>query len=63
MTVPVAVHGALWPLVRQGVQHLAGILLGAGFLAESEVTALAGLVMAVANVVWMLVARARAPQT
>lgn len=63
MTVPTAVQGALWPLVRQGVQHLAGILLGAGFLAESEVTAVAGLVMAVANVVWMLVARARAPQT
>lgn len=53
-------QGALMPIVRQGVQHIAGVVLGAGVLSENETVAVAGLVMAVANVVWMLVARARA---
>jgi hypothetical protein len=55
-------HGALLPIVRQGVQHVAGVVLGAGVLSENESAIVAGLVMAVANVVWMLVARAKAPK-
>jgi hypothetical protein len=55
-----ALHGALLPVIRQAVQHFAGVILGAGVLSENETVAIAGLVMAVANVVWMLVARARA---
>lgn len=55
-----SLEGALLPIVRQAVQHLAGVVLGAGVLSENETVAIAGLVMAVANVVWMLVARARA---
>jgi hypothetical protein len=55
-----ALHGALFPIVRQGVQVLAGYLLGAGLLNENEVTAIAGLVMSAATVVWMLMARAKA---
>lgn len=53
-------QGAMLPIVRQAVQHLAGVVLGAGVLAENEIVAIAGLVVAVANVAWMLVARARA---
>lgn len=53
-------HGAMLPLVRQVVQHVAGLTLGAGVLAENEIVAITGLVVAVANVVWMLVARAQA---
>lgn len=53
-------HGALFPVVRQVVQNLAGILLGAGVLNENETAAIAGLVMSAATVVWMLVARAKA---
>lgn len=57
-----SLHGAMLPIVRQAVQHLAGVILGAGVLSENETMAIAGLVMAAANVVWMLVARARAMQ-
>jgi hypothetical protein len=64
MTEHVAVreglHGALWPIVRQAVQHFAGIALGTGVLAENEVVAITGFVMAVGNLGWMLVARIRA---
>ena len=59
MAMPEAMHGALWPVVRQVVQHAAGWTLGAGVLAESEITVVAGLLMAVGNVIWMLVARAK----
>jgi hypothetical protein len=55
-------HGAMLPIVRQGVQHFAGVVLGAGVLSENESAIVAGLVMAVANVVWMLVARSKAKQ-
>jgi hypothetical protein len=52
-------HGALLPIVRQAVQHFAGIALGAGVLSENEVVAIAGAVLALGNLAWMLVARAR----
>jgi hypothetical protein len=55
-----ALHGALLPVVRQVVQNLAGVLLGAGILNENEITAIAGLVMSAVTVAWMLIARARA---
>ena len=55
-------HGALLPVVRQGVQHFAGVILGAGVLSENEVAIIAGAVMAFANVIWMLFARKAAPK-
>jgi hypothetical protein len=55
-------HGALQPIVRQAIQHIAGVVLGAGVLSENESAIVAGAVMAVANVAWMLVARAKAPK-
>lgn len=60
--MPGSLHGAFGPVVRQLVQHLAGWMLGAGVLTENETTIIAGVVMAVANLIWMLVARARAQQ-
>ncbi len=55
-----ALHGALLPIVRQAVQHFAGVILGAGVLSENETIAIAGAVIAFGNLVWMLVARAQA---
>lgn len=55
-----ALHGALAPIVRQFVQHFAGVLLGAGVLSENEMAAITGAVLAFGNLAWMLIARARA---
>lgn len=52
--------GALLPIVRQAVQHFAGVVLGAGVLSENEVATIAGAALALANLAWMLVARAKA---
>jgi hypothetical protein len=60
MNVAQTANGIWWPVVRQMVQHAAGFVLGAGVLTESEVSIIAGLVLAVGNVVWMVVARAKA---
>ena len=54
-----AATSAMLPVVRQIVQHLAGVVLGAGVLTENEAAVIAGAVIAAVNVVWML--RARAP--
>lgn len=59
-TISSTLHGAFYPVVRQAVQHFAGVLLGAGVLSESETAIIAGAVMAFANLGWMLIARMRA---
>lgn len=56
-----AATSAMLPVVRQIVQHLAGVVLGAGVLTENEAAVIAGAVIAAVNVVWMLRARAKAP--
>jgi hypothetical protein len=53
-------HGALLPVVRQIVQNMAGIMLGAGVVNESMASAIAGLILSGITVVWMLAARAKA---
>jgi hypothetical protein len=55
-----AANSALLPVVRQIVQHLAGVILGAGVLTENEAAVVAGAIVAVANLAWMLAARAKA---
>jgi hypothetical protein len=57
----VAATSAALPVVRQIVQHLAGVILGAGVLTENESAVIAGAVIAAVNVAWMLRARAKAP--
>lgn len=54
-----AATSAMLPVVRQIVQHLAGAILGAGVLTENEAAVIAGAIIAVCNVVWMLRARAK----
>ena len=54
-------HGALFPIVRQILQFVAALLLGRGVVGEDILTAVAGLVMSVGTVVWMLLARERVP--
>lgn len=56
-----AATSAMLPVVRQIVQHLAGVILGSGVLTENEAAIIAGAVIAAVNVVWMLRARAKAP--
>ena len=56
-----AATSAMLPVVRQIVQHLAGVVLGAGVLSENETAVIAGALIALVNVVWMLRARAKAP--
>jgi hypothetical protein len=57
----VAATSAALPVVRQIVQHLAGVILGAGVLTENESAIIAGAIIAAVNVAWMLRARAKAP--
>jgi hypothetical protein len=57
----VAATSAALPVVRQIVQHLAGVILGAGVLTENEAAVIAGAIIAAVNVAWMLRARAKAP--
>lgn len=54
-----AASTAAMPVLRQIIQHLAGVILGAGVLSESEATIVAGALIAVGNLVWMLRARAK----
>lgn len=54
-----ATSTAAMPVVRQIIQHLAGVILGAGVLNESEATIVAGALIAVGNLVWMLRAKAK----
>jgi hypothetical protein len=57
-----ALHGALLPIVRQVVQHAAGLIFGVGFLTQDQATQLAGLLIGLGTLVWMLAARVRAAQ-
>ncbi|MBR0675437.1 hypothetical protein GXW77_04535 [Roseomonas alkaliterrae] len=60
MSDAAAATSAALPVVRQIVQHLAGVVLGAGAITENEAAVVAGAIVAVANLAWMLVARAKA---
>lgn len=54
-------HGALFPIVRQLLQFIAAYLFGHGMVDENTLVAVTGLVMSAGTVIWMLLARERAP--
>jgi len=54
---PSALHGALLPVVRQIVQHAAGLLFGAGVVTQDQTTQIAGVLIGLGTLVWMLAAR------
>lgn len=62
MHTPEALHGAMFPIVRQIVQLLAGYIFAKGALNEEMTTAITGLVLSAGTVVWMMVARAKTIQ-